>query len=762
MPDRHSRRDSVGIDDDIRADAFRRERHVLLSVKHAHRTLLPMATGKLVSDLRDANGPDADLHEASSGLIGGNHDLVDDARLRRLCGNREILLRFRGERRHDNFLAADFRPWNRPEVGRFPHEHIVRGNACSFGHKTIRLELFVRPGLHAEAFPRVRNLECFRLSSESPHLFVCKRPEVHRAEQTAIDRALVHDHGILLVEARVTRNGDHGVDTRGQHPEFQVLHRSGDANRLLRVVEHVCHGIHSQGVIRDVHTHGLLAHRGLVGVTRRLVVIRERNNRGANTKNHRRVNFAVSPRASVDGVLEVIHGHCNHGGLFFLAIDILNHTLDRQVRKRVFVLLEKCSDVPLPDRQSLFRLRGHLTKLVLLRSRIPFLDNKQRTADPAGICKYPQLLILVVHHDRDFIHDTRLSPQPANRLRQAAWLAMDTNPRPVDEHLGGTWHNRRRDLDQVFRRPLVEKLFNGIRRGTDRNVRHHRNVLHETDRAPFRRFCRAHHAPMSVVELPGFGQLPFPSDRRIQPPQMGQRRRKCKPVEHLRNPGPHRGLRVSSPVARRKRVLQAIRDDSRLDGATRKADVAVLVIFTLEIPHGIPVELPKQLPEEPTHERSGQIQALVPKMITIIGGSATQGHRQQSVDHVSQEIRLLELVSFVDPDVGQELPPQNVPRKSDPALAHGVLVGATLADEIECDALIHDARGLLDGGHERRHHFVVLEIVHDVAHHFAIVLEAERPEDDDDGNVLLDVRKIRDQKVGPRALRRALGKHLHH
>ena len=69
VADSHARRNGMRVDDEVWRDAFSGERQVLLPVGHAAGTLLAMATGKLVSDLRDSLRPHLDLRKAETRLV---------------------------------------------------------------------------------------------------------------------------------------------------------------------------------------------------------------------------------------------------------------------------------------------------------------------------------------------------------------------------------------------------------------------------------------------------------------------------------------------------------------------------------------------------------------------------------------------------------------------------------------------------------------------------------------------------------------------
>ena len=67
---------------------------------------------------------------------------------------------------------------------------------------------------------------------------------------------------------------------------MEILHGAGDDQRLLGVVEDMCKRIHSDLVVTCVHSHGLLAHCTLIGISWRLVVIGEWDDGGADSKDH--------------------------------------------------------------------------------------------------------------------------------------------------------------------------------------------------------------------------------------------------------------------------------------------------------------------------------------------------------------------------------------------------------------------------------------------------------------------------------------------
>jgi len=78
MANGHARRDSVRVDNHVRYNSFDCERQVLLSVRNTDCSLLSMATGKLVSDLRNFYCAHLYFHEPLVVFICGQNDLVND------------------------------------------------------------------------------------------------------------------------------------------------------------------------------------------------------------------------------------------------------------------------------------------------------------------------------------------------------------------------------------------------------------------------------------------------------------------------------------------------------------------------------------------------------------------------------------------------------------------------------------------------------------------------------------------------------------
>ena len=69
MPDGHTRRDSVRVDNHVGNDAFNSEWQVFLSIGHTASSLLTVTTGKLVTDLGHLDCSHLDLDQAAPLLV---------------------------------------------------------------------------------------------------------------------------------------------------------------------------------------------------------------------------------------------------------------------------------------------------------------------------------------------------------------------------------------------------------------------------------------------------------------------------------------------------------------------------------------------------------------------------------------------------------------------------------------------------------------------------------------------------------------------
>mmetsp|Transcript_15972 Transcript_15972/g.60416 ORF Transcript_15972/g.60416 Transcript_15972/m.60416 type:complete len:683 (-) Transcript_15972:428-2476(-) len=334
VPHGHSRRHGVRVHDDVGDDALAGEGHVLHAERHADGPLLTVPGRELVADLRVADVAHAHLGEALSVAVRAEEHAVHHARLgdagldagaalrvaRRLAGD--------GRRvRHRHRLADDD----------------VAAEHCRSGlHQAVLVELAKVRVAHASGDGRVGLLELVPLLLSGARHGKEGRP-VRRgqrdvllrrrvgavedgAEEAAVDGALVHDEGVLLVVAGKRGNGHDGVDAGRELAEVHVLHGVGRHEGLLGIVQHVGHGVHAGREVGGVDAHGLLAHGRLVRVSGGLVVVWEGDDGRADAKDHGGVDLAVRV-GGADALLQVALCHCDHAALLFLRVDELQRAL---------------------------------------------------------------------------------------------------------------------------------------------------------------------------------------------------------------------------------------------------------------------------------------------------------------------------------------------------------------------------------------------------------------------------------------------------
>jgi hypothetical protein len=330
-----------------------------------------------------------------------------------------------------------------------------------------------------------------------------------------------------------------------------------------------------------------------MGSKTNLVVIGEGDDGSADAENHTRMNLAMSERMREGGRLDprrdvelvpsllpdplhlpllhvlrsarrrrgrqILRRHRNHDGLFLFRIEQLDLALLEEMVPRVVVR------VLLPE--LLVRRVGELGDVLLLEHKLLALlvNNEERTADPPSVGVEPELLFTDVPDDGDLGLDVGRPTELDEVLGELVRVPMDSDPHSVDEDLC-----RARSLAvllEAFDSPLVEELEDGRRVGSDGDVRHEGEVLDETAGLTFGRLGRADHAPVSVVELTGLGDLSVSTDGGVATTEMGEGRSEGVSVEDLGDSrsGLHR-LFLVSPVSGGERVLETVRDGRRSDG----------------------------------------------------------------------------------------------------------------------------------------------------------------------------------------------------
>ena len=144
------------------------------------------------------------------------------------------------------------------------------------------------------------------------------------AEATAVQCRTVDHVGIFLVVPRVGHDGNDNVLSSRQGLRAIKPAHVGRYHGLFGVTEDVTHGVKTLAEVQGVNAHGLLAHRGLIRITRRLIVVREGDVGGSGTQNDTGMDFTVR-RGRIRTRLGVIHR--NERIVRLAGIDVLKQVL---------------------------------------------------------------------------------------------------------------------------------------------------------------------------------------------------------------------------------------------------------------------------------------------------------------------------------------------------------------------------------------------------------------------------------------------------
>lgn len=157
---------------------------------------------------------------------------------------------------------------------------------------------------------------------------------VERTEESTIDSTPIENDGILLILATLDSNRNNRIITEWHLLRSQKIHHACLHKGTHGRTENIPVLIQTFRIILCLQTHRLLSHRRLVRITRRLVVIAERNARSHMTQNQCGMDFAMGMRMVEFGRLK-----CNSNGFGFARINLLEIVLNpcipiRRIRGR--------------------------------------------------------------------------------------------------------------------------------------------------------------------------------------------------------------------------------------------------------------------------------------------------------------------------------------------------------------------------------------------------------------------------------------------
>mmetsp|Transcript_22445 Transcript_22445/g.76900 ORF Transcript_22445/g.76900 Transcript_22445/m.76900 type:complete len:341 (+) Transcript_22445:1439-2461(+) len=332
-------------------------------------------------------------------------------------------------------------------------------------------------------------------------------------------------------------------------------------------------------------------------------MVREGNDRRTDAENHRRVDLGMRPSFTVVGHLDqILNVHADHGAFLFLGIQVFDQTCLHEISPLPLAFLDLLDVAPVD--QNLLSLVVHYV---------------QWPGASAAIGGDPELKILQVELNGHLRVDVLASAQRQQGVSKLGGLLVHTNPASVEENLGILFDVHGRALHQVQDAPLLQEILDQGLCGTQGDVAHERDVLHQADRLPLRRLGRAHKAPMGVVQLPRLHQLARTSERRKHSPQVRQRRHERQAVETLGNTCSD-GLSclVLAPVAGGELVLHARAQARDLLDGVGNVRLATTVQCLLQMFSAVANALAPQTCERAAHQRTRQVDTLLSEVISVV------------------------------------------------------------------------------------------------------------------------------------------------
>ena len=202
----------------------------------------------------------------------------------------------------------------------FANDYVVTTYLISRTDNSISIKFFICSMLEPASFLRFRD-------TNSLHIPLGLRISAveHTTEEATVNSRLIQHNWVLLVVATVTSNRNYTVTSSSQLFKSKVFHTSRSNKRFLRVIQKVSQCVHSHLVVRGIYSHSLFPHSTLITISWWLIMVREGDNWGANTQNHRWMNFTMSVSKCL-GLLwiEIFQLHRNHGCFLFFDIQKFN------------------------------------------------------------------------------------------------------------------------------------------------------------------------------------------------------------------------------------------------------------------------------------------------------------------------------------------------------------------------------------------------------------------------------------------------------
>ena len=288
----HARGNRVGVDEEVGGDPRPHlERHVDFLGDHADGALLGAAGRELVTHLRTSDVAHLDAHEPLVVLGHADEHLVHDAALVLGQIHRVVFLNLMSPYEGHPHFSDDAVPGaeDGTDLGR-----PVRENVAVAGRR------FALAEFHGWQLDHVRHCAHLLL-----HDLVRRVLGVH--EQASVDRRLLDHKGVFLVVG-VCEDGHGNGDAWGGTGESDHAVDLGFKQGACRVRQDARLGIEPIGVVFVVYAYGLLAHARLEDIARSLIVVGERDDRGADAEHGGGIKLAMRVRLALGGLFQ--HQRC--------------------------------------------------------------------------------------------------------------------------------------------------------------------------------------------------------------------------------------------------------------------------------------------------------------------------------------------------------------------------------------------------------------------------------------------------------------------
>jgi hypothetical protein len=445
------------------------------------------------------------------------------------------------------------------------------------------------------------NAQSVRVTLQHRHILA----EDLATTEAAIKRRPVEDERVLDIVTGVGHDSDGRVLTGRKLVVTDELDRPRPAHGSLRVDHEVEEGVDAVELVVSDGTDRLFTHSALVGVTRGLVVVRVRDETGDGAEEGEGFDLEVSRFG-----LELVLVERDVGVVLLVDVEVLDETLAEEVVEGHDLVAEhlredgcggKVSFVSLLHPTSLLRpssIKGRTAThlhMRLLNLTLPPLHNNHRPTNPPSITRDMNRLLLKVDVDADELVDpprsTKLT-EGADETGTATGQAEDVTVEVDDEVAFGVDLGTVEDVD-VCREGKPEKR--GEKRGEEqvstrkrrrkrgrkkrtfntnkeanvpnrillnirRNMRHQRQVLHQSTRLSFRRITRTQHSPLTRLQRSRSTDLPRLLELGRDTGHHSQRRDETQPRKDVSDPRPLHLETLEGPITGRDGADETLSD----------------------------------------------------------------------------------------------------------------------------------------------------------------------------------------------------------